>query len=111
MSNLNKIYLGNDNPVVFQFELGGDFALLGLNTFTDGVTLTIGNEEYSTETTPVQLFIVDNTDLKLNIGDSTSLVEGNYPVTIKGFSVNYDDGYVLNDRNASKIIDVEVRSV
>lgn len=85
--------------MIFDFTFGGDFAALGLNTFTR-VELTIfadaGNEVYSTDLAPNQLFIVNNNQLRLKIGDTTALVKGSYKFQIIGYSATYDDGYELH---------------
>lgn len=96
--SLNKIVKGKDNPVIINFTFGGDFEQDGLNTFTE-IVLTIGGETYSTNTTPNNLVIVNNSQLKLIIGDVTSLNAGYYIPEIVGFNTtNYDDGYLLSGK-------------
>jgi len=91
----NEIYKGFDNPVVFTFAFTGEFAANGLSNFTD-ITLDIGGESYSTVTTPNQLFLNGNNELRLKIGDTTALIAGSYKPEIVGFSATYNDGYLLN---------------
>lgn len=95
----STVLLGRDNPVIFTFSFSGDFTALGLNTFTR-VVLTIfnapANEVYSTDITPNQLFIVGGNELRLKIGDTTSLTKGAYDFEIIGYSATYNDGYELH---------------
>jgi len=91
----NEIYKGFDNSVVMTFSFSGEFAVDGLSNFTN-ITLNIGDEFYSTNLTPDQLFINGNSELRLKIGDTTTLESGSYRPEIVGFSATYDDGYLLN---------------
>lgn len=91
----NKIIKGFDNPVIMQFTFTGDFAASGLNTFTS-ISLSIGAETYTTLANPDNLFIVSNTELRLKIGDITTLPEDAYLPEIVGFSINYNDGYLIS---------------
>jgi hypothetical protein len=90
----NVIVKGKDNPVVINFTFTGDFAASGLNAFTS-VTLAIGGESYNTVSDPDNLSIESATELRLKIGDTTSLDVGNYLPQITGFSATYDDGFLL----------------
>ena len=110
MTTLNNvIYKGKDNEVFVSFSFDGDFAALGLSNF-DEVTLSLGGEDYSTLTTPAQLFLKDNFTLALKIGDTTSLDVGQYPPSITGVSTTYNDGYVLNCASSSKIASIVIKS-
>ena len=91
----DKIIKGLDNPIVMEFTFTGDFAALGLNTFTS-INVDIGTETYTTLTTPDNLFIVSNTELRLKIGDTTALDVGAYLLEIVGFSPTYNDGYLIS---------------
>jgi hypothetical protein len=91
----NKVIKGLDNPVVMNFTFTGDFAALGLNTFTS-INLDLGDETYTTLLNPNNLFIVSNTELRLRIGDTTALVAGSYLPEIVGFSATYNDGYLIS---------------
>ena len=91
----NKIIKGVDNPVIINFRFKGDFAALGLNTFTS-ITLDLGNETYTTILNPANLFIVSNTQLRLKIGDATALAVGTYLPEIVGFNATYNDGYLIS---------------
>lgn len=86
---------GRDNPAIFEFSFTGDFASLQLNTFSR-VVVNIGTESYSTDLTPSNLFIVGDTELRLKIGDTTTLDVGSYTPEIIGYSAAYDDGYLLS---------------
>ena len=99
------IYKGFDNPVIFTFSFGGDFAALGLNNFTR-VDVTIGNETYSTLTGAV--VISSATELKLLAGDSTALNQGSYYPTIVGYNATYDDGYVLTKKGSAGLLPITV---
>lgn len=91
----DTVIKGKDNPVIFNFSMTGDFAANQLNTF-DSITLDIGGESYSTASTPDQLFIVSGNQLRLRIGDTTTLDPGGYVPEINGFSADYNDGYLLH---------------
>ena len=91
----DKIIKGFDNPVVMEFTFTGDFAALGLNTFTS-ISLSLGTETYTTLLNPDNLFIVSNTELRLKIGDITALAEDAYLPEIVGFSPTYNDGYLIS---------------
>lgn len=91
----NRIIKGLDNPVIMTFSFSGDFSVNGLNTFTS-ITLDIGTDTYSTTLTPDQLFIVSDNELRLSIGDTTTLDAGGYLPEIMGYSATYDDGYLLS---------------
>lgn len=91
----DTIIKGLDNPVVMNFSFTGDFASTGLSAFNE-IKLVIGTEEYSTVTTPDELFLNGNFELRLKIGDSTALDAGGYLPEITGFSPDYDDGYLLS---------------
>ena len=90
----DTIIKGCDNPIVFEFTFSGYFAASGLNTFSS-ITLDIGSESYDNTVDTTKLIIDSDTQLTLSIGDSTTLADGSYSPTIKGFSVVYDDGYQL----------------
>jgi len=91
----NVIVKGKDNPVVISWTFTGDFAASGLNTFTR-IELIIGGETYSTDLTPDNLSIESDAELRLKIGDTTALADGNYLPQIVGYSATYDDGYLLS---------------
>lgn len=91
----NVIVRGLDNPVVMTFSFTGDFAASGLNTFTS-IELVMGGETYTTDGTPDNLSIESDTELRLKIGDTTALAAGNYLPTITGFSITYNDGFMLS---------------
>jgi hypothetical protein len=91
----NEIYIGLDNPVVMTFSFTGEFGSGGLSNFTY-IQLTIDSEVYTTSGTPNQLFLNGNNELRLKIGDTTSLPAGSYLPEIIGFSATYNDGYLLN---------------
>ena len=93
----NKIVKGSDNPVVMSWSFSGDFAANGLASFSE-ITVDIGSESYSTISTPSQLFLNGNNELRLRIGDSTSLAEGQYTLEVIGFSATYNDGYLLSGK-------------
>lgn len=93
----NVIVRGRDNPVVMEFSFGGDFAASGLNTFNE-VRVTIGDETYSTTSNPDNLFIESDFELRLRIGDTTSLGVGVYLPEITGFSATYNDGYLISGK-------------
>jgi hypothetical protein len=103
----NVIYLGLDNPVIIGGSFSGDFT--SWSDFTR-VVLNIGNEVYSTDNTPAQLF-VSGSDLKLSIGDITELSPGGYPLRIIGYSATYDDGYLLTDKKLGNLPPVIVQSL
>lgn len=86
----NVIIKGKDNPVVITFAFTGDFASLGLNTFTS-VSVQVGDETYTTG--GPNLSIESNSELRLKIGDVTTLDAGYYLPTIIGYSATYDDGF------------------
>ena len=89
---------GRDNPVEISFSFDeGDFKELGLNTFSE-IRVTLGSETYSTIDNPSQLFISNNVDLIVNIGNDTSLEEGHYLPEIVGYSNVYTQGYELTGK-------------
>ncbi len=96
---LNVITIGVDNPAVLVFNLRGEFADLQLNAF-DYLSLGIGDEIYTTYGNPDHFFIDPNNPRRLliKIGAVTKLSEGQYPMTIKGFNLTYENGYELNSR-------------
>lgn len=102
------IIKGRDNPVTFEFTFTGDFAALGLNNF-NRITVDIGSESYDSSVDISQLRIASETELSLSIGDTTLLETGSYTPTIIGYSVTYDDGYVLNSPDKRKVTDIKVR--
>ena len=91
----NRIIKGKDNPVVMTFTFTGDFAASGLNTFTS-ISVDIGTESYTTALNPDNLFIVSDAELRLRIGDVTTLAAGRYLPEIVGFSITYNDGYLIS---------------
>ncbi len=107
---LNTVTLGLDNPVVFKFELRGEFKAKQLNGF-DYLKLEIGGEEYSTVDTPQQLFVpAEQPDhLYLKIGAVTALTVGEYRPTIRGYNARYPNGYELNGATRRLLQPVEVR--
>lgn len=101
----DKFFKGTDTPVVYQFSFTGDFASGGLNNFTD-IVFRIGSEEYDLASGKV--VISSDTELLINIGDTTSVNVGAYYPTIIGYNATYDDGYVLAHKclDATKIVTV-----
>ncbi len=93
----NVIVKGLDNPVVMTFSFTGDFAASGLNTFTS-IQIVIGGETYTTDGTPDNLSIESDTELRLKIGDTTTLAAGNYLPTITVFSLTYADGFMVSGK-------------
>jgi lysophospholipase L1-like esterase len=63
----DTVIKGYKNTVIFTF----DFAI---SNYID-VSLTLGNEVYSTLTTPLNLYIKDNNNLVLDIGTDTAILE------------------------------------
>ncbi len=94
MSKQNIIYLGRDNPVIVEFSFTGDFANDGLSNFTD-IQVTISDETYTLLLNPTNIIVSSDTELRILIGDTTSLTAAAYPIKIVGVSPVYDDGYVL----------------
>ena len=106
MSRLqDTIFKGLDNPVIIPATFSGDFT--GWSDFTD-IVVDIGNESYSIQQDPQQLFINGN-ELRLKIGDTTSLEPGQYYLKIVGFSAAYDDGYLITDKKFLNLPPVTVR--
>jgi hypothetical protein len=101
------VYLGLDNPVIITGSFSGEFA--SWVDFTR-VVVDIGDETYSTDLTPAQLFINGN-ELRLKIGDTTALQPGGYPLRIVGYSPAYNDGYVLTDKKIGNLPAVIVQSL
>lgn len=96
----NAILKGTDNTLEVKFSFTGDFEQLGLNTFSE-ITFSIGNETYSTRTTPTKLYIKDTSQgqfLVLSISMDTDLAAGHYLPEIKGYSDVYDDGFLLTGK-------------
>jgi hypothetical protein len=91
----NKIIKGLDNPVIMKFTFTGDFAASGLSTFTS-INVSIGDETYTTILNPDNLFVVSDTELRLRIGDVTALSRGAYLPEVVGFSLTYNDGYLIS---------------
>lgn len=91
----NVIYKGFDNPVIFEFVFTGEFSTDGLSNFTY-MSVEIGGETYTTNGTPDQLFLNGNNELRLKIGDTTTLDAGSYRPEIVGFSATYNEGYLLS---------------
>ncbi|MFW0776343.1 MAG: hypothetical protein ACN2B6_01305 [Rickettsiales bacterium] len=94
MSKQNIVYLGRDNPIIIDFTFTGDFETDGLSNFTD-IQVFIGDETYTLLINPSNVIVSSNTQLRILIGDTTSLPSGNYEIKILGISGVYDDGYVL----------------
>lgn len=105
----NIVYLGHDNEIVLRFTFSGEFADGGLGNF-DEIKMVVGGEEYSTTTTPENLFIVDN-ELFATIGDTTALSVGYHHVLVTGYSGVYDDGFVLMSTQMGDISRVQVVQV
>ncbi len=94
----NVIMKGRDNPVEISFSFyEGDFKERGLNTFSE-VKVTLGSNTYSTVDNPDQVYIVNNTDLVLNIGSDPNLTVGTYLPEIIGISNVYTNGYELTGK-------------
>lgn len=98
-----------DNPVVFKFGLRGEFAAQQLLTF-DYLTITIGDEHYSTVNDPEKLYVPEDEPEKLylKIATTTSLERGEFPVRIKGYNLNYPNGYGLSTFSNPKIGNIKV---
>jgi len=90
----NVIYLGKDNPVIIDFSFTGEFADNGLSNFTD-IQVEIGSESYSLSGNPSNVVVSSATELRILIGDTTSLTPAAYPIKVIGINAIYDDGYVL----------------
>ncbi len=90
----NKVYKGNDNPIVLQIKFLGDYADNGLLNFTD-ISVTIGDETYTLIGNAANVKVVSATELHIAIGDVTNLAAGSYHIEVVGISNVYDDGYVL----------------
>lgn len=103
----DTVIKGKDNPVIFQFVFTGDFSALQLNSFSK-ITLDIGGELYSTDITPDNLFIVNDNELRLKIGDTTSLEPGRYNFELVGYSASYDDGYLLHGEKKRILSSIKV---
>ena len=101
----NLVIKGDDNPVVMTFTFTGEFLANGLSEFTE-ITVDIGGELYSTVNDAANLFLNGNLELRLKIGDTTTLTVGSYLPEIHGISATYDDGYLLSGTN--KIIIGEI---
>jgi hypothetical protein len=101
---LSVVAKGSDNLVVFLFNLRGELAENQLNGF-DYISIRIGNETYTTQSNPDNLFVDSNNNkrLILKIGTVTQLSDGEYPVTIKGYSLTYQNGYVFNSRSIPQL--------
>jgi hypothetical protein len=91
---LNKIFPLTLNKVGLDFEFSGDFAIDGLNNFTE-LKLFIGQETYSTLDNPSNLVIRSKSKLVLDIAGITSLEDGPYFVKILGFLPNRELPYQL----------------
>jgi hypothetical protein len=91
----NIVYLGKDNPIVIDFTFTGEFEADGLSNFTD-IEVEIGGESYTLLANPTNVIVSTNTQLRVLIGDVTSLTDGAYSINVIGVSATYDDGYVLN---------------
>ena len=91
----NRIYKGYNNPVIIDFVFYDAMSSQGLSNFTKMV-VDIGNETYSTDTTPDNLY-VEGDSLFLDIGEVTQLPVGTkeYTLTIIGYNNEYQSGYVL----------------
>jgi hypothetical protein len=96
---LSVITIGIDNPAVLVFNLRGEFAEEQLKAF-DYLSLRVGDETYTTYANPEHFFIDPNNSgrLLIKIGGVTKLNEGEYPMTLLGYNLTYENGYVLNSR-------------
>lgn len=101
----DTVIKGTDEPVTFVFDFSSstEFATGGLDNFTE-ITLSLCSEEYSTVSTPSNLFTEDANTLVLAIGMDTTLPEGSYTPIIIGYNgQNYTDGKVLNSTSKNII--------
>lgn len=110
MSKQNIIVKGQGVPVIMNFEFNGDFSETGLNGFSS-ISLTIGDETYTTDADPDKLFVESSTQLRLRIGASTNLPPRQYVQEIKGFSAEYPApvGYLLSGPCLPRFEPIEVR--
>lgn len=89
----NRIIKGRDNPVTVIFSFSGEFAIQGLQGFTE-IRVHIDNETYSSNTDRVT--VVNKNELRISIGDVTNVAKNRWMLEIVGFNVTYDDGYLLS---------------
>lgn len=107
MASQNIIVKGKGNPVVFSFTFKNDFATDGLSAFSE-IKVNIGSESYSTIDNPDLLFLNGNFELRLKIGDTTSLDAGRYTPEIIGYTAEYDDGYVLSNTSIKPLSQIKI---
>ena len=88
----NVIVKGTNVPIEYTFVFGGQFAVFGLNNFTDIVFL-IGDEQY--DLTSGKVAITSATTLSVNISNDTQVAEGEYSPTVLGVNTTYPEGYPL----------------
>lgn len=105
----NVVTLGSPNPVVINFGLRGEFEQNKLLSF-DYMEVLIGNESYSTNGTPEQLFVAgdNNDELRLKIGETSNLKPNHYIPTIKGYNLQYPSGYEFNSPRMQLIDPIRV---
>lgn len=93
-TGFNRVLLGKDNEVKINFTFEDDFAVRGLDNFTE-IVVEIDGERWSSIEHPDFLRIESN-KLELSIGDITLVSEGVYFPLIVGYNDIYDDGYELS---------------
>ena len=99
----NVIIKGKDNPVVLNFSFTGDFASGGLSNFDD-IEVYIGSESYTLVLDPQNVVVEADSQLRILIGDTTSLDAGFYEIKVVGINGVYNDGYVLTEcKNLQKV--------
>lgn len=103
----NVIIKNRDNEVVFEFKFSGEYESSGLEEFSE-ITLSIGDETYSTVDHPDYLFTNGPRELRLKIGVITTLEVGQYKPTITGFNASYDDGYILTSPDYNPLGNIEM---
>lgn len=96
-----KIYIGYDKPATLSFVFTGDFLDAGGLTSFDQINVTVGSESYNSVDNPMAVIVVDESTLRIAIGDVTALSPGAYHPTIIGINSTYDDGYPLAVRGCA----------
>lgn len=90
-----RIYIGYDKAASLVFRFTGEFLGAGGLLAFDYITVTIGDEQYSTVDDPTVITVLDEGRLRIAIGDVTALPVGDYHPTVVGFNATYDNGYPL----------------
>lgn len=95
MSSSTTIFIGYDKSVSLGFTFSGDFSDAGgLLAFTQ-INVDIGGESYNSVDNTEAIVVVDESTLRISIGDVTALTAGAYHPTIIGINATYNDGYPL----------------